>query len=180
MPEESRKSSLAYLALKQIQSIYHEDKKLADLSDEERVLHRRLTVKPLVDALFAWTKQNQCRVSEKSKTGKGFAYLLNQEKYLRVFMEDGNVPLDNNAAELAIRPFCIGKKNWVMIDTIAGAESSAIIYSIVETAKANNLKPYNYFAYLLEEIPKHMDEPNTEFCKDLLPWSDKLPSDCRK
>lgn len=180
VPEESRKSSLAYLALKQIQSIYHEDKKLADLSAEERVLHRRLTVKPLVDALFAWTKQNQCRVSEKSKTGKGFAYLLNQEKYLRVFLEDGNVPLDNNAAEQAIRPFCIGKKNWVMIDTIAGAESSAIIYSIAETAKANNLKPYNYFAYLLEEIPKHMDEPNTEFCKDLLPWSDKLPSDCRK
>lgn len=121
VPEESRKSSLAYLALKQIQSIYHEDKKLADLSAEERVLHRRLTVKPLVDALFAWTKQNQCRVSEKSKTGKGFAYLLNQEKYLRVFLEDGNVPLDNNAAEQAIRPFCIGKKNWVMIDTIAGA-----------------------------------------------------------
>lgn len=120
VPEESRKSSLAYLALKQIQSIYHEDKKLADLSAEERVLHRRLTVKPLVDALFAWTKQNQCRVSEKSKTGKGFAYLLNQEKYLRVFLEDGNVPLDNNAAEQAIRPFCIGKKNWVMIDTIAG------------------------------------------------------------
>ena len=119
VPEESRKSSLAYLALKQIQSIYHEDKKLADLSAEERVLHRRLTVKPLVDALFAWTKQNQCRVSEKSKTGKGFAYLLNQEKYLRVFLEDGNVPLDNNAAEQAIRPFCIGKKNWVMIDTIA-------------------------------------------------------------
>ena len=93
MPEESRKSSLAYLALKQIQSIYHEDKKLADLSAEKRVLHRRLTVKPLVDALFAWTKQNQCRVSEKSKTGKGFAYLLNQEKYLRVFLEDGNVLL---------------------------------------------------------------------------------------
>ena len=95
-------------------------------------------------------------------------------------MENGNVPLDNNAAEQAIRPFCIGKKNWVKIDTIAVAESSAIIYSIAETAKANNLKPYNYFAYLLEEIPKHMDEPNTEFCKDLLPWSDKLPSDCRK
>ena len=70
VPEESRKSSLAYLALKQIQSIYHEDKKLADFSAEERVLHRRLTIKPLVDALFARTKQNQCRVSEKSKTGK--------------------------------------------------------------------------------------------------------------
>ena len=53
-------------------------------------------------------------------------------------------PLDNNAAEQAIRPFCVGKKNWVMIDTIAGAEASAIIYSIAETAKANNLKPVSY------------------------------------
>ena len=59
------------------------------------------------------------------------------------------------------------KKNWVIIDTIAGAESSAIIYSIVETAKANNLKPYNYLEYLLTVIPEHMDDTNTDFCKDL-------------
>ena len=64
--------------------------------------------------------------------------------------------MDNNAAEQSIRPFCIGKKNWVMIDTVAGAEASAMIYSIAETAKANNLKPYNYFKYLLEEIPGHI------------------------
>ena len=75
--------------------------------------------------------------------------------------------MDNNSAEQAIRPFCVGKKNWVMIDTIAGAEASAIIYSIAETAKANNLKPYNYFEYLLTEIPKHMDEHDACFCEDL-------------
>ena len=62
-----------------------------------------------------------------------------------MFLDDGEVPMDNNAAEQSIRGFCIGKKNWVMIDTIAGAKSSAIIYSIAETAKANNLKPYDYF-----------------------------------
>jgi len=99
---------------------------------------------------------------------------------LTVFLEDGDVPLDNNAAEQAIRPFCVGKKNWVMIDTIAGAEASAIIYSIAETAKANNLKPYDYFEYLLTEIPKHMEDHDTSFCEDLLPWSDKLPEKCRK
>lgn len=88
--------------------------------------------------------------------------------------------MDNNCAEQSIRGFCIGKKNWVMIDTIAGAESSAIIYSIVETAKANNLKPYNYLEYLLTVIPEHMDDTNTDFCKDLLPWSDNLPDSCRK
>lgn len=67
-----------------------------------------------------------------------------------------------------------------MIDTIAGAEASAIIYSIAETAKANHLKPYNYFEYLLTEIPKHMDDHDTSFCEDLLPWSAKLPVECRK
>lgn len=75
---------------------------------------------------------------------------------MRTFWEDGEVPIDNNAVEQSIRGFCIGKKNWVMIDTIAGAESSAIIYSIAETAKANNLKPYDYFEYLLLEIPNHI------------------------
>ena len=67
--------------------------------------------------------------------------LFNQEKYLKVFLEDGNVPMDNNAAERAIKNFCIGRKNWLIIDTIRGAQSSAIIYSIAETAKANKLKP---------------------------------------
>lgn len=88
--------------------------------------------------------------------------------------------MDNNAAEQAIRGFCIGKKNWVMIDTVAGADASAIIYSLAETAKANNLKPYDYFEHLLTEIPKHMDERDTSFCEDLLPWSEKLPANCRK
>ena len=72
--------------------------------------------------------------------------------------------MDNNAAEQSIRPFCVGKKNWVMIDTVAGAEASAMIYGIAETAKANNLKPYNYFKYLLEEIPRHMDEHGVKIC----------------
>ena len=151
-----------------------------NLSTEERQKHRQLTVKPLVDAYFAWVKQHLTSVPGKSKIANGFTYSINQEKYLRVFLENGEVPLDNNTAEQAIRPFCIGKKNWVMIDTIAGAEASAIIYSIAETAKANNLKPYDYFEYLLTEIPKHMDDYDVSFCEDLLLWSDKLPVKCRK
>ena len=111
---------------------------------------------------------------------KAYTYILNQEKYLRVFLEDGEVPIDNNASERAIRGFYIGKKNWQMIDTINGAHSSAIIYSIAETAKANNLKPYDYFVYLLEEIPKHMDDTDRSFLDDLLPWSPNLPDGIRK
>jgi len=180
LPKTSQKSALAYLALKQIQAIYREENKLCDMTPEERMKHRQLTVKPLVDAYFAWVKKNEDKVPGKGKTHKGLTYSINQEKYLRVFLEDGEIPMDNNAAEQSIRSFCVGKKNWMMIDTIAGADSSAIIYSIAETAKANHLKPYDYFEYLLTEIPKHLDEKDNSFCKDLLPWSDKLPTHCRK
>jgi len=180
LPKASQKNALAYLALKQIQAIYREENKLRDMPPEERLEHRQLTVKPLVDAYFVWAKENESKVPAKGKTHKGFTYSINQENYLKVFLEDGEVPMDNNSAEQSIRSFCVGKKNWMMIDTIAGAESSAIIYSIAETAKANNLKPYDYFEYLLTEIPKHLEEKDSSFCEDLLPWSDKLPANCRK
>ena len=114
-----------------------------------------MVVKPLVDALFVYLKQHESEVGTE-KLREAFTYALNQEKYLRVFLTDGDVPMDNNASERAIRGFCVGVKNWQMIDTINGAKSSAIIYSIAETAKANDLKPYEYFEYLLTEIPKHM------------------------
>ena len=180
LPKAKRNESLAYLALKQIQAIYREEKKLADESAEKRLQHRQLIIKPMVDAYFAWVKENVHKVPAKGKTHNGFSYSINQEKYLRVFLEDGEVPIDNNAAEQSIRGFCIGKKNWMMIDTIAGAESSAILYSIAETAKANNLKPYDYFEYLLSEIPNHMDDKDLSFLENLLPWSEQLPAHCRK
>ena len=180
LPKANRKDALAYLALKQIQTIYREENKLADTTASERLKHRQLTVKPLVDAYFAWVKENVGKVTAKGKTHNGFSYSINQEKYLRVFLEDGEVPMDNNAAEQSIRSFCVGKKNWVMIDTIAGTEASAIVYSLSETAKANNLKPYDYFEYLLTEIPKHMDDTDRSFLEDLLPWSPNLPDNCRK
>ena len=105
---------------------------------------------------------------------------MTKNRYLRVFLENGDVPMDNNASERAIRGFCIGKKNWEMIDTVNGATRSAIIYSIAETAKANQLKPYEYFEYLLTEIPKHMDDKNNNFLEELLPWSQTLPENIRK
>ena len=76
--------------------------------------------------------------------------------------------------------FCIGKKNWGMIDAVVGAKSSAIIYSIAETAKANNLKPYDYFEYLFTEIPKHLDDTDRSFLDALFPWAPNLPANCRK
>ena len=166
--------------MKQIQAIYREEGKLKELSSEERLKQRQVIIKPLVDALFVYLKQKEASVPSKGKLRDGFTYILNQEKYLRVFLEDGEVPMDNNAAEQSIRSFCVGKKNWVMIDTIAVAEASAIVYSLSETAKANNLKPYDYFEYLLTEIPKHMDDTDRSFLEDLLPWLPNLPDNCRK
>ena len=139
-----------------------------------------MVIRPLVDALFAYIKLHRDEVSSVSALGKAITYALNQETYLRVFLEDGDVPMDNNASERAIRGFCIGKKNWQVIDTINGAKSSAIIYSIAETAKANNLKPYEYFEYLLEEISQHMDDKDKSFLDDLLPWSPTLPDKVKK
>ena len=179
VPKERQKESASYLILKQIQTIYRKEGKLKDLSSEERLSQRQVAIKPLVDALFAYLKQHESEVGTE-KLKDAFSYALNQEKYLRVFLTDGDVPMDNNASERAIRGFCVGKKNWQMIDTINGAKSSAIIYSIAETAKANNLKPYEYFEHLLTEIPKHMDDSDRSFLDDLLPWSEKLPDVVRK
>ena len=178
IPKSYQKESHAFLLMKQIQAIYREEGKLNDLSSDERFKQRQAVIKPLVDAFFAYLKT--INVSKKDKFGDAVGYAQNQEKYLRVFLTDGDVPIDNNASERAIRGFCIGKKNWQMIDTIHGAKSSAIIYSIVETAKANNLKPFDYVQHLLEEIPKHMNDKDCSFLEDLLPWSEKLPAEIRK
>jgi len=91
-----------------------------------------------------------------------------------VFFEGGDVPMDNNASERAIRDLCIGKKNWEVIDTINGAKTSAVIYSIAETAKANILKPYEYFEHLLTVSPEHMEDTDRSLLEELLPWSPTL------
>ena len=180
VPKDQQKKSDAYLVMKQIQAIYREEGKLKELAADERLEQRQLVVKPLVDALFVYLQKQNPSVPATGQLRKAYTYILNQEKYLRVFLEDGEVPIDNNASERAIRGFCIGKKNWQMIDSINGAKASAIIYSIAETAKANNLKPYDYFEHVLNEIPKHMDDSDRSFLDDLLPWSEKLPEGIRK
>ena len=171
--------TLAYEAYVQIENIYHTDNALKNLPPSERKKKRKKLVKPLIDTFFDWARSNQFAAGS-DKTRRGIQYCLNQEKYLRAFLDDPSIPLDNNIAEQAIRPFCVGRNNWKLIDTINGANASAIIYSIVETAKANDLNIYNYLKYLLTEIPQHMDETSTDFLEELLPWSKSLPLECRK
>ena len=135
---------------------------------------------PLVEAYFAWVKEQNPSTILSEKTRDGLEYSLNNEKQLRTFLKNGMVPIDNSATERAIRPFTVGRANWHIIDTVHGAEASAVIYSLVETAKANNLKIYEYLKFLLEKIPSHMDDKNLDFIDDFLPWSPSLPACCRR
>lgn len=117
-------------------------------------------------------------MTHNSVIGKALAYSINQEHYLRTFLSDPKVPMDNNIAEQAIRPFTVGRKNFVLIESDRGAKASTVLYSLVETAKANVLNPYKYFEVLLTELPNHMDEKELGFLSDLLPWSDCIWKKC--
>lgn len=183
-PNAVRRST-AYQALSRISQIYKLDGALKDLAVEERLKERQNTVRPLVEEYFAWVKKQleENAVPPKSKTADGLHYSVNQEKYLKVFLTNGEVPIDNSASERSIKTFCIGKKNWMFHDSIKGAEASAVIYSISETAKLNNLRPYYYFKHLLTELPKLCDEEgniDTTELNHLLPWAKELPDECRK
>ncbi len=98
-----------------------------------------------------------------------------------MFLTDGEVPVDDSASERALRNFTIGRKNWVTINTIRGAQASAVIYSITETARANDLNVYYYIRHLLTELPQLIDtKGNIEqsMLEPLMPWSETLPADC--
>ena len=175
---ESQDSTVSAEATKRISELFHLDNQFDKLSASEREKQRQLIVKPKVDDFFEWAKEISLKVTAGSTTQKGLQYCINQEPFLRVFLSNGNVPMDNNRAEQAIRPFTLGRKNWVNTDSVRGARASAILYSLVETAKANNLRVYEYFELLLDELPKHADDTNREFIHDLLPWSDNVQQKC--
>jgi hypothetical protein len=181
------KNSIAYQALVRIAAIYKLENTLKDLSAEQRLNERQKSIKPLVEEYFAWVKERLAdnSVLPKGKTAEGLRYSVNQEKYLRVFLDDGEVPIDNSASERALKTFCLGKKNWVLINSAKGAHASAVIYSITETAKLNGLNPYYYLMHLLSEmvnlVPEEKSEKeqlNKKELEKLLPWSKELPEKC--
>ena len=181
--QEAVRSSVAYKALVRIGAIYKLEETLKNLSPEDRLKERQASIKPLVEEYFAWVKEVLAggTVLPKSETAKGLNYSINQEEYLKIFLTDGEVPIDDSASERALRNFTIGRKNWMTINTIRGAQASAIIYSITETARANNLNVYYYIKHLLTELPQLVDENGNieqSMLEPLMPWSKKLPADC--
>lgn len=161
-----------------ITEILHDDNKYDDLSNSDRKKQRQAKLPKKVDAYFEWVKEKYAQVTHNSAIEKALAYSINQEKYLRVFLTDGRIPPDNNYAKQAIRPFTIGRKNFVLMESDNGARASAMLYSLAETAKANDVNTYQYLELLLTEIPKHMGEKDLNFLDELLPWSHRVQKEC--
>ncbi len=162
----------AFEGNERIAKIYRIDNKSKGMAPDDRLAYRQEKVKPLVNDFFEWAKKRVDAVAS-ANTRKALQYAINQEPYLRAFLDNGIIPLDNSDAERSIRSFCVGKHNWHLASASKGAEASGILYSIEETAKANGLKPYEYIKYLLEQL---LEEVAPE---DLVPWSDKLPEKVR-
>ena len=143
------------------------------LKPEERYRARLERSRPVFDAMYAWAET--VNALPKSLLGHALHYLFEQRPYLENFYLDGRLELSNNRAERSIKPFVIGRKNWMFSATPQGAEASSIIYSIIETAKANKLKPFEYLKYIFETIPNISPDRYSS----LLPWSETLPDRCK-
>ena len=178
--QKNAKETVAYEAVSRIAAIYHLDNQMEGQPAKVRKMYRQANIRPLVEAFFAWAKEIQIKNQlSRGKTLDGINYCINQEVSLKAFLEDGDIPMDNNATESALRSFCLHKHTWKLIDSLDGANASAIIYSITETAKANNLNPFRYLEHVLTVLKDHQDDREYSFIDDILPWSEKLPAICR-
>ena len=149
--------------------IFSIEKRLKELPDEERLKARNDQVKSVVDEYWKWL--DELIVDSNSKLGEAVTYSKNQKEYLNRFLEYGNIDISNNQAENAIRPFVIGRKNWLFCDTVGGAFASSVVYSLVETAKANNLDPYQYLLLLLTKLPQIDGPLSAETLEPFFPWN---------
>ncbi len=154
------------------------EKILKDLSPEERYKARLEQSKPVLRSFLSWLQIKEKQVLPKSALGKAIKYCLNQWPKLESFMLDARIEISNNRAERAIKPFVIGRKNFLFSKSPKGATASAVVYSILETAKANGLNPFYYLNYLFEKLP-NIDCENMEELDQILPWSCSIPDDCK-
>jgi len=172
-----RKTSKAAIGYDYCNSLFVMEKEWEGLSPEKRYEGRLRLSKPILDEFWQWV--STLNPLQGSNLGKAITYAINQKEYLNNYLMDGCVDLSNNRAENAIRPYVTGRKNWLFADTTNGAKASAIVYSIIESAKANQLNPYMYLVYIFSNLPG-LKELTNETLKPYLPWASELPSWCRK
>jgi transposase len=170
---KNRKSGAADVAISFIGKLYKLEKeaKIKELSPAEVYQMRQAEARPILADMHQWLVKKSVQTPPKGLLGKAVSYALNQWPRLVGYLEDGRLAPDNNAAENAIRPFVVGRKNWLFSGTPEGAEASALLYSLIETAKANRLEPYAYLRQIFEQLPR---ASSLEDFEALLPWNMKL------
>ena len=169
------KSTLAAQALKQIQALYRIEREIKQLSAEEKYTVRQKRSVPILIELRAWLDIHIIVVPPRSALGKAMQYLHKQWDKLTVYTTDERLRIDNNLCENAVRPFVMGRKSWLFANSVAGANASANLYSLVETAKANGHEPYAYIKHVLTELPA---ATTLEDVEALLP-SNLQPAECK-
>ena len=163
------KTSKAAVGYQYCNKLFAEERKCAVYQPKYRQEYRQNRELPLLEEYFAWLKT--VHPEKGSKLEEAVRYSLNQKQQLMAFLENGEVPISNNLAENAIRPFTLGRKNWLFCDTAKGAEASAIVYSMVETAKANGIEPFAYLQHVLVQLPYLGKNHSHEELEALMPWA---------
>ena len=158
--------------------LFEIERKLHDVTSLERYEGRLVKSVPLINEFKDWLQSQSKRAAPKTPLGKAVKYCQNQWRKLTAFLLDGRLEIDNNRSERSIKPFVIGRKNWLFSNTPKGAASSATIYSIVETAKENSLNPFEYLKYLFDILP-NIDITDIKVLDEFMPWSSSLPKNCR-
>lgn len=153
--KDRKKSGSADVALEYIRKLYRLESKARDknLEPEEIYELRQTKSKPILSQFHKWLLKRSGQTPPRGLLGKAISYCLNQWDRLEGYLKDGRLSMDNNAAENAIRPFVVGRKNWLFSGTPEGAEASALFYSLIETARTNGLEPYSYLRYIFEKLP---------------------------
>ena len=175
LPKEMQKDSPAAIGECYCSRLFKLEQAFAELTPEERYEKRLEQEKPVLDALLSWANEMQAKTAPKSALGRAIHYLLEQWPYLARYLEDGRLELSNNRAERSIKPFVMGRKNWLFANMPGGAQASAMIYSLMETAKENGLDPYQYLLWILQTAPQ-LSETNKAWAESLLPAN--APEEC--
>ena len=169
--KKGTKVSKADVAIGKIRKLYAIEKRIEKLPPEEKTRQRRQLAQPVLDDLKAWLEKNRSRVPRDSLTYQAIQYTLNQWELLIGYLVDGRLHISNALAENAIRPFAVGRRNWLFADTPRGAKASATVYSLIETARANGLEPFAYLHHVLQHIG---GASTVEDMEALLPWNINL------